>query len=273
LFVKPDVLLVADEVALRSEGIVHDFPPESLQTEGGLRHASNGYVVGPQGEAYLVFDGEPGSYGIDAVYLDNVPRAGRYSFAVDGETVHSWTSENEEVDDHLIAVSGPVALRRGSRVAFRAAPMSAGTRLVKMSVFSETVRAPVEATWLLHLDPAARIAERPFGLAATLGEAALDVHRLLPEKAALEWGRHAVAKPEVEPFTFRETTRVAIHPVFAGNDAFLLTLLHARDASAPSLGRVSAAAEKGQVRVRFERAGRETRIDWDVGARAIALAP
>src|SRR4029453_18968015 len=84
LFVKPDVLLVADEVALRSEGIVHDFPPESLQTEGGLRHAPNGYVVGPQGEAYLVFDGEPGSYRIDAVYLDNVPRAGRYSFAVGG---------------------------------------------------------------------------------------------------------------------------------------------------------------------------------------------
>ena len=36
LFVKPDVLVVADEVALREEGVVHDFPPEALGTAGGL---------------------------------------------------------------------------------------------------------------------------------------------------------------------------------------------------------------------------------------------
>jgi hypothetical protein len=273
LFVKPDVLLVADEVALKKEGVVHDFSPESLQTAGGLGHAANGYVVGPEGEAFLDFAGEPGNYRIAAVYLDNVPGAGRYAFTVDGRTVHSWTSRNEDVDDHLIAVSDPVPLVRGSRVAFRAAPMSAGTRLVKMSVFSETVEAPVEATWLLHLDPAARIAERPDGLAATLGEAALDLHRLLPEKARVDWGRHAVAKPEVEPFTFRETTRVAIRPPFVGNETFVLTLLHARDAAAPGLEHAQAAASGGRLQVRFILAGRETRVAWDLGKRTVVVEP
>ena len=57
LFVKPDVLVVADEVALREEGVVHDFPPEDLETAGGLTHASNGYVVGREGEAFVVVRG------------------------------------------------------------------------------------------------------------------------------------------------------------------------------------------------------------------------
>jgi hypothetical protein len=273
LFVKPDVLLVADDVALRSAGIVHDFAPETLQTAGGLGHAPNGYVVGPQGEAFLSFDGEPGNYRIAAVYLDNVPGAGRYSFAVDGEAVYSWTSRNEDVDDHLIAVSEPVALRRGSRVAFRAAPMPAGTRLVKMSVFSESVEAPREATWLLHFDPAVRVAERPDGLAATLGDAALDVHRLLPARAPLRWGRHAVAKPEVEPFTFRETTRVEIRPLFVGDEAFLLTLLQARDAAGPAIERIEATGTASRVQVRFALGGRETRIVWDLAKRTVVVMP
>ena len=113
------------------------------------------------------------------MYLDNVPGAGRYSFEVDGRTVHSWTSRNEDRDDHLIAVSESVTLQRGSRVAFRGADMPPGTRLTKMSVFSDTVKAPVEAEWLLHLDPKAAVRETLGGLEATQGGAALELHRLL----------------------------------------------------------------------------------------------
>jgi beta-lactamase class A len=271
LFVKPDVLLVADEIALREEGVVHDFAPEALETAGGFTHAPNGYVVGNEGEAFFTFDGEPGPYRIAAVYLDNVPGVGRYSFEVDGRMVYSWTSRNEDRDDNLSAVSEPVPLRRGSRVAFRGAPMSAGTRLTKLSVFSDSVRAPLDAEWLLHLDPKAQLRERPDHLEATLGDAALDLYRLLPSGLAMTWGRHAVAKPEVEPFTFRETTRVVVRPSFAGGEAFLLTLLHARSAGAPSLEGVEASRDGGSLRIHFTRQGRSTGIGWDLAGRTVAL--
>jgi acetyl esterase/lipase len=273
LFLKPDVLLVADQVALREEGVVYDFPPEGLQTAGGLTHASNGYVVGPQGEAFLTFPGEPGPYRIAAVYLDNVPRAGRYSFEVDGRAVHSWTSQNEDRDDHLIDVSDAVTLSRGSRVAFRAAPMSAGTRLTKLSIFSDTVKAPVEADWLLHLDPKAEVRATSDGLEARRGKAALELHRLLPGGSTLAWKRHAVAKPEAEPFTFRETMRVVVRPVFAGSEAFLLTLLRGRSAAGSPLADVRAEKRNGQLEIRFTADGRATRVDWNLAKRTVLVSP
>jgi acetyl esterase/lipase len=272
LFVKPDVLVVADEVTLREQGVVHDYMPETLETGGGLRHASNGYVVGSEGEAFVRFEGDPGSYRIAAVYLDNVPGAGRYSFEVDGRTVHSWTSRNEDVDDHLIAVSGPVALRRGSRVAFRSASMPAGTRLTKMSVFSDAVKAPRGAEWLLHLDPKSEVRETRDGLEAALGGAVLEVHRLLPEGQALTWGPHEVARPEVEPFTFRETTRVAVRPSFDGNEAFLLTLLRGRSAAGRPLADLQAARRNGRLEIRFSEDGRVTAIAWDLARRAVSVS-
>jgi len=271
LFVKPDVLVVADEVGLREEGVVHDFMPETLKTTGGLRHASNGYVVGPEGETFLLFEGEPGTYRIAAVYLDNVPGAGRYSFGADGRTVHSWTSRNEDRDDHLIAVSDAVALRRGSRVAFRGASMPPGTRLTKLSVFSDSVKAPRGADWLLHLDPKSEVRETRDGLEAAFGGAVLELHRLLPRDASLSWGRHAVARPEVEPFTFRETTRVVLRPPFSGREAHLLTLLRARAAGAPALANVQATREGDRLRIAFDGADGRTAIDWDLAGRQVAL--
>ena len=271
LFVKPDVLVVADEVSLREEGIVHDFQPEALETAGGLTHARNGYVVGPQGEAFVAFAGEPGTYRIAAVYLDNVPGAGRYSFEVDGRTVHSWTSRNEDRDDHLIAVSDAVALRHGSRVAFRGASLPPGTRLTKLSIFSDNVKTPIEAEWLLHLDPTAEVRETADGLEAAQGGAVLELHRLLRGGSTLAWARHRVAKPEVEPFTFRETTRVVVRPAFEGNEAFLLTMLRGRPAGGHALTDVRAERWRGRLEIRFTEEGRVTTIDWDLARRKVSL--
>jgi hypothetical protein len=273
LFVKPDVLVVADEMALREEGVVRDFMPETLQTTGGLSHASNGYVVGAEGEAFVLFDGQPGSYQIAAVYLDNVPGAGHYSFEVDGRTVHSWTSRNEDRDDHLIAVSEPVALRQGSRVAFRGASMPPGTRLTKLSVFSDSVKAPLEAEWLLHLDPRSDVRETADGLEAALDGAVLELHRPSAEGVTLSWGRHAVARPEVEPFAFRETTRVVVRPAFRGNEAFLVTLLRGRAADAHPLENVRMERQGRRLEIRFEEEGRATRIEWDLSARTVSVDP
>jgi hypothetical protein len=221
----------------------------------------------------VTFGGEPGPYRIAAVYLDNVPGAGRYSFEVDGRTVDAWTSRNEDRDDHLIEVSGTVALSRGSRVAFRGAPMAAGARLTKLSLFSETVRSPVDAEWLLHLDPKAEVRRTGDGLEAHLGGAVLELHRLLPDGSTLAWGRHAVAKPEVEPFTFRETTQVVVRPAFSGNDAFLLTLLRGRSAAEHALVDVQAERRSDRLKVRFIRDGRPTTIDWDLAGRRVGLSP
>jgi Domain of unknown function (DUF4962) len=271
LFLKPDVLLVADQISLREEGVVHDYAPEKLQTTGGLTHAKNGYVVGPAGEAFFDFAGDPGTYRLSVVYLDNVPEAGRYSLAVDGRAVYSWASRNEDRDDHLIEVSPPVRLRRGSRVAFRGAPMAPGTRVVKMSVFGEDVKTPREAEWLLHLDPKAAVRELPDRIEARLGRAALDLFRLAPEGAVVTWGRHAVARPEAEPFTFRETERIVIRPPFSGDEAFLLSLLHARAADAPSLAGVEAAVREGRVRVDWSRGSERVGLDWDLEGRTVEM--
>jgi len=273
LFVKPDVLLVADEFALREEGVVRDYAPEELQTIGGLAHASNGYVVGPEGEAFVLFDGEAGTYRVAAVYLDNAPGAGRYSFAVDGRTVDEWTSRNEDRDDHLIQVSGPVTLARGSRVAFRGSSLAPGTRLTKLSVFSETVKAPLGAEWLLHLDPKSAVRGTTDGLEAALGGAVLELHRLLPSAAPVTWERHAVARPEAEPFTFRETTRVVVRTPFVGNEACLVALLRGRSATGPPLADARASLEGGRLRIRFTTDGRPTEIDWNLADRTVALAP
>ena len=271
LFVKPDILLVADQVTLDGRGVVHDYPPAMLRTAGALTHAPNDYVVGPEGEAFLEFEGEPGSYRVSAVYLDNVPEAGAYSFEVDAQTVHRWKSHNQDVDDHLIAVSPPVALRRGSRVAFRGAPMAAGARLVKMSVFSETVEAPRKAEWLLHLDPKAVLRQIGERLEATLGGASLDIHRLAPREGRLDFGLHDVAKPEVEPFTFRQTRRIRYEPPFEGQDLMMLTLLYARASSSPALDELIATLQGSHASVSWSRYGTRASLEWDLDRRTVKL--
>ena len=149
--------------------------------------------------------------------------------------------------------------------------MPPGTRLTKMSVFSEAVKAPLEAEWLLHLDPKAEVRGTPDGLEAAQGGAVLELHRLLSEGSSLAWARHKVAKPEVEPFTFRETTRVVVRPAFAGNEAFLLSLLRARPAAGRALADVEASRDGGRLRIRFAEGGRATTIDWDLGRRTVTL--
>jgi hypothetical protein len=86
-------------------------------------------------------------------------------------------------------------------------------------------------------------------------------------------GRHAVAKPEVEPFTFRETTQVVVRPAFSGNDAFLLTLLRGRSAAEHALVDVQAERRSDRLKVRFIRDGRPTTIDWDLAGRRVGLSP
>ena len=271
LFIKPDILAVADEIQLDNKGIVNNYPPEELKTEGGLEHAENGYVIGKQGEAYLDFQGKPGTYSLAAVYLDNKPGEGRYALTVDGREVYSWISRNEGRDDNLIEVSPPVELKTGSRVAFRAAPMAEECRLTRLIVFSPSVPAAPSAQWLLHFDPQAGVQRTKSGITETLGEACLDVYPLLPREVKAEWGIHVVKNADVEPFTFRQTKRLVLSPRLEGGAVTMLTLLHARAQAGPALEDVKASIAGGRIALSWTRQGAPAALDWDLGKQELGF--
>ncbi len=135
------------------------------------------------------------------------------------------------------------------------------------------MKAPLEAEWLLHLDPKAEVRGTADGLEAAQGGAVLELHRLLAEGQTLAWARHKVAKPEAEPFTFRETTRVVVRPAFAGNEAFVLTLLRTRSAAARALADVRAARRPGHLEIHFTEDARPTTITWDLAGHSVTLDP
>ena len=272
LFIKPDILLIADEMQLKDEGTVIDYKPQMLETSGGLSHASNGYVIGKEGKASFVFDGEPGNYKIAAIYLDNVPGVGRYSFEVDGKQVYSWTSQNQDRDDNLSALSKAVFLKKGTRVSFCAAPMSEGSRLTKVSVFSESVKSRPEATWMLQLDPASKVSKVQDHLEAVLGNGALDIFNPLADKTQFEWNLHPIEKADAEPFTYRNTIRIDRHPVFKNNESFMLTLLNMRSADKKCPEGVHAEKQGEKLVIFYSIDGQRTKVSWDLKARLVQIA-
>ena len=272
LFIKPDILLIADEVILANEGMLYNFPPEKIQTTGGLEHAPNDYIVGPEGEAFVEFDGVPGRYQIMAVYLDNQPGAGRYSFELDGKRIDSWTSSNQDLDDHLIAVSPEVQLDKGSRIAFRAAPMAVGCRLVKMAAFSRQVVVPQGAEWLMHLDPGTEILREADRVQASLGSSRVDFYSLAPTLGGIYWDLHAVKKPNLEPFTFRQTRRIILKPAFTADSALVLVLIRPRPENLPPLKKVEATLKGHQISVRWVSGDRRVSVEWDLEERSAKIS-
>ena len=129
----------------------------------------------------------------------------------------------------------------------------------------------MKAEWLLHLDPKATLRQIGGRIEATLGAACLDVHRLAPPGGRLGWGMHDVAKPEVEPFTFRQTLRIVYEPPFAGHDATLLTLLHVRASSAPPLAGMEAEIAGHRVHAAWLRNGTRAALDWDLDRRSVVI--
>jgi hypothetical protein len=272
LFVKPDILLVTDEVALSARGMVYNYPSEELKTAGGLTHAPSGYVVGPQGEAFTSFEGPPGRYRLSAVYLDNQPGAGMYSLEVDGKAAHHWKSRNQDVDDHLIAVSPAVELKPGSRIAFRGRPMANECRLVKLTAFSSSVEVPVKVQWLLHVDPRARAVVHEKSHEIAWGDAAFDVYPLLPVRSAAAWNLHSITKP-AEPFTFRQTRRLILEPAFEGDSVTLLNLLHLRKAAEAGLENTGASISGNTIEAHWTRGPQRFSLTWNLEQKTVKLLP
>ncbi len=271
LFIKPHTLLVADEVQLKKQGVVYNYAPEELKTAGGLTHASNDYVIGPEGEAYVLFDGAPGTYRVGIVYLDNAPGQGNYSLQVDGKTVSSWKSCNEEMDDNLMAVLPPVSLRKGSRVSFVATPMAPECRVTKMIVFSDSVETELKAEWLMQVDPAAGIKQEGKSVHVTLGPAGLDLYPIWPSSFKVRVENHTIKKADVEPFSFRTTERIVVEPAMSDGAVTLLTLLRLRGAGEPRIESVQTKQEGSQFKVQWKDAGRLVKLNWDLKRQSYAV--
>jgi len=272
LFVKPDVLLVADEVAVKPQGIVYNYPSDILQTAEGLSHApGSGYVVGPAGKAFTTFEGPAGRYRLSAVYLDNDPEAGSYSLEVDGNVVHRWKSQNEEVDDHLFVVSPEVDLKPGSRIAFRGQPMAKECRLLKLTAFSSTVEVPPSVQWLFQTDPRATVETLGRRQEIAMDGARLDIDTLLPTSSTAKWELHAIPKPQ-EHFTFRQTRRLVLEPVLEGGasqSVTLLNLIHPRKATEAALTDTAASISGRTISARWTRGGEKFSLIWDLEQKTV----
>ncbi|MEA2062702.1 MAG: DUF4962 domain-containing protein [Gemmatimonadota bacterium] len=224
LFIKPDILLIADELTLGARGALFSYPADTLELEGTLRVSSDysGYVAGTRGLASFSFPGPPGEYDISVSYLDNIPRSGSYFLIVDGDTVHTWQDTIEVTDTHL-EVARQVALSDSSRISFCARPMGEGARLVKMAVYSSRAPAVRRVQWLLNFEPLAEVTQKSSRFEACIGQACLDVYPLAPARRS-RLGLHQVKKAR----QMKQTMQLVIEPVFPDSSTTVLTLLHAR---------------------------------------------
>ena len=267
LFIKPDILIVADDIELDSAGVLCTFASNELEVSGGLDHSREGYVVGKEGEAYTLFNGKPGKYKITANYLDNFPGAGSYSLAVDGKTIHSWKTDSPETDNILI-VSPEVELAHGSRISFLGTELPHNFRLIKMTAFSTEVTSDPTVEWLLHVDPLAEVNKNSGRFEASLGEAVLEVFpvigRVLPPSE--KWERFPILRPHER---IRETNRLVVPAKVDNSKAMNVVLLRARGKSEPGINRISANGDNGLINLSWEIKDKKTAFDWDLQNRKI----
>ncbi len=271
LYLKPDNLLVADEIELAAKGIVYDFPAPELETGSGMTHNRYGQVTGREGKAYTIFDGIEGTYRIYACYLDNSPEQADFSILVDEREIHSWKSHNENIDDNLIAVTPPVQLRKGNRIAFRGSGMTDYWRLTKMAAFGEEVTVARRAQWLMHFEPDTKVNQEAGRLTVVSGGVSLDHYLLAPEKAVVKMENHVTARSEAEPFNYKTTRRLVVEPEFSDDMLTMITLIHLRPNSEQPLRVETISWEGDAAKIRWTKNGTERSINWSLVTRSFVI--
>jgi len=268
LYLKPDILLVADDLELSSQGMVYDFPSKDLETGPGMTHNRYGQVTGNAGEAFTIFGGVVGTYRIYACYLDNSPELADYSILVDGRKIYSWKSHNQEIDDNLIEVSPPVQLRKGSRIAFRGSGMTDFWRLTKMAAFSDDAVVPQQVQWLMHFEPDTEVKQEDGRLSVVSSGVTLDHYLLAPDEAEVEIEDYETIGAGLEPFNYKSTRRLVVEPEFSGDKLTMITLIHLRPNSEQPL-RVEAVSREGDAtKIRWAKDGVKRSINWSPGTRS-----
>jgi len=265
LFLKPDLLLIVDQITLDNQGVVFSYPADSLKLTGALRH-DGGYVVGTRGQAFFNFEGSAGEYSIAASYIDNSPLSGSYNIFVGNDTVHSWQDTVEITDTHL-EITPEVELSSGSRIFFNAEPMGKGARLIKLSLYGPEIPAERDVRWLLHFEPEAVIQRHVTRIEGSVGDVSLDIYPLAPPHRNHDWGKHRV----IEGLHFKETVRLEIRPVFTDSSTTMLTLLHARQKSVPAINWLSGDIYGNKARLRWYRNNKSFVLDFDLEKRVVIL--
>jgi hypothetical protein len=271
LFLKPEILLVADEIDLAEQGMVYDFPSPELQTGPGMTHNRYGQVTGKEGEAYTLFDGMEGTYRIYACYLDNSPELADYSILVDGHAIHRWKSRNEEIDDNLIEVTPKVELHKGSKIVFRGEGMTDYFRLTKMAAFSEEVKVPRRVQWLMHFEPDTEVEKIDGRLSAVSQGVSLDCYLLSPDGAEVEIESYATAGADLEPFNYKSTRRLLIEPELSGDRLTVVTLIHLRPAADLPLHGLAYSGDENTARISWTEDGTGKNVSWSLARRSFSL--
>lgn len=271
LFLKPEIILIADEIDLSAQGMVYDFPTPGLTTGPGMSHNRYGQVTGNEGEVYTSFEGQEGTYRIYACYLDNSPKLAEYSILVDDREIHRWRSHNEQVDDNLIAVTPEVRLRNGSRITFRGSGMTDYWRLTKMAAFSDEVSVPGQIQWLMHSEPDVEIVRDGDRLTVISAEAAFDHFLLAPEGSSLRVEQHATAGADLEPFNYKATRRIVAEPGIERGITTIITLIHLRRSSGQPLREAVLAREGDAYKVSWQKDGAVQSIVWSPSERSFRL--
>jgi len=267
LFLKPDLLLVVDELTLDDRGILFSYPADTLETEGPLK-LEGGYLTGTRGRASFSFEGPPGQYSLAVSYIDNAPETGSYSVLVDSDTAHTWQDTVEITDTHLELVP-QVKLITGSRVTFNADPMGEGARLVKLMVYSPDIPAAREANWLLNFEPSARL-ERVFAsIEAKLDGLTLDVYPLAPVQRNHDWGLHPVKTGS----QYTQTMQLVIRPVFTDSSVTLVNFLHLRAGEAPALEWLRGELAGSLAQVRWYERGQPRSVTLDLQSHKVTILP
>ena len=265
LFLKPDLLLIVDQLALDNRGVVFTFPADTLQLEGMLR-LDGGYVTGTRGQAAFTFSGPDGWYSIAASYIDNSPLTGAYSILVNEDTVHTWQDTVEITDTHL-EIAPKTKLTRGSRLAFSAVPMGEGARLVKMALYGPDIDTDRDLSWQLQLPPGTLLERKLTRIEAAEGENILDIYPLAPPQRNHAWGPFTVKAGS----QMKETLRLEIRPVFTTNYCTMLTLLHIRDRNARPLDGLRSEINNSLVALRWYRDQKSFALDFDLENRKFTL--
>jgi Domain of unknown function (DUF4962) len=272
LYLKPDILLVADELELSPQGMVYDFPSKDLKTGPGMTHNSYGQVTGKAGEAYTIFDGADGTYRIYACYLDNSPERADYSFLVDDREISSWKSHNQEIDDNLIEVSPPVQLRKGSRIAFRGSGMTDFWRLTKMAAFSDDAVVPQQVQWLMHFEPDTEVGRDGDRLSVVSEGAALDHYLLEPKNAVVRMENHLTAGSDTEPFNYKTTRRLVAEPEIENGKLTVITLINLRHSTDRPLQGVAISRDGNAAKVSWTKNGSKKSVNWELAGKSIKIA-
>ncbi len=267
LFVKPDIVLLIDELALNDTGVLHSWPADTLELTGLLRQ-EGGYVVGSRGSAGAAFQGTAGEYTIGISYIDNYPGTGSYSLLVDGEKIYGWKNQVGGTDTHLELIDA-VRLESGSKISVAADPMGRDSRIVKITAHSDRIRQERSVAWLAHFEPTVKLERKYTWIEADTGELIVDIHPLAPEHRSHDWGLHQVKGAR----QIEKTMRLKIEPSFTDSATTMMNMLYIRPRGSRPLQWVRAGITGRTATVRYHRDQRLHTIKLNLDTREITLEP